>query len=72
MDLKGPQQLKRIFFALVSCLNYGRLHAGTQNRSQPVGLQEKLEAREPLEIDSFFDSNRDRLEKKRVEFEHFM
>ena len=29
-----------------------------------VGLQEKLEAREPLEIDSFFDSTRDRLEKK--------
>ena len=37
-----------------------------------IGLQEKLEAREPLEIDSFFDSTRDRLEKKQAEFEHFM
>ena len=37
-----------------------------------VGLQEKLEARELLEIDSFFGSTRDRLEKKQAEFEHFM
>jgi len=36
MDLKSPQQLKRIFFASVSCLNYGRLLVGTQNRSQAV------------------------------------
>ena len=37
-----------------------------------VGLQEKLETHEPLEIDSFFDSTRDRFEKKQAEFEHFM
>ena len=35
-------------------------------------LQEKLEAREPLKNNSFFDSTRDRLEKKHAEFEHFM
>ena len=35
-DLKIPQQLKRIFFRISSCLNYGWLHAGTQNRSQEV------------------------------------
>ena len=33
-----------------------------------LGLQKKLKAREPLEIDSFFDSTRDRLEKKQAEF----
>jgi hypothetical protein len=38
----------------------------------PLGLQKKLEAREPLEIDSFFDSTQDRIEKKRAKFEHFM
>ena len=41
-------------------------------RPNAGALQEKLEAREPLEIDSFFDSTRDRLEKKQAEFEHFM
>ena len=37
-----------------------------------LGLQEKLEAREPLEIDSYFSSTRDRVEKKWAKYEHFI
>lgn len=43
-----------------SQINVG-IHA---NSDGTPWLQEKLEAREPLEIDSYFDSTRDRLEKK--------
>ena len=67
--------------ARVSLKLYFRSHrlvrvGGTElylcNGQGQIELQEKLEAREPLEIDSFFDSTRDRLEKKQAEFEHFM
>ena len=34
------------------------------SESMCLGLQEKLEACEPLEIDSYFSSTQDRLEKK--------
>ena len=43
-------------------IGVGRVFAGALE----LGLQEKLETREPLEIDSFFGSIRDRLGRNEV------